>query len=240
MRFLICDDQPEITRIMERYLREYFTRRKLPPPEFAVYQSGEALLAGEADKPPADMAFLDVEMPGISGIHLGARLREKNPRLLVFIVTSFPDHLDEAMEHRVFRYLTKPIDKERLHHNLKSALALLYTLPNRIPVETPKGIVTLEGDDILCVEAKDRKVYVHTAAGTLESVKSLEYWRTSLTSPCFYSPHRSYIIHLGCVSRIDKTTVHLSRGEWEMDAYLTMRKYNECRTAYLTYLDGLT
>ncbi len=46
--------------------------------EFAYYSSGDALLNA---KVRADIAFLDVEMPGVSGIHVGAKLKELNPNI---------------------------------------------------------------------------------------------------------------------------------------------------------------
>lgn len=63
-------------------------------PDYAFYSTGDALVR---DEPRADIAFLDVEMPGVSGIQAGAKLKEKNPRVKIFIVTAYPDYLDEAM-----------------------------------------------------------------------------------------------------------------------------------------------
>ena len=63
-------------------------------PEYAVYETGDLLIQQE-DR--VDIAFLDVEMPVVSGIHIVAKLKEKNPKVKIFIVTADPDYLDEAM-----------------------------------------------------------------------------------------------------------------------------------------------
>ncbi len=120
MRILICDDNEAIVRQLQGYIREFFGTLGGKLPELGVYDSGEALLARETR---ADMAFLDVEMPGVSGIHIGAKLKERNPYIKIFIVTAYPDYLDEAMHFQVFRYLSKPIDKNRLFRNLKDAIS---------------------------------------------------------------------------------------------------------------------
>lgn len=119
MRVFFCDDDSIILEQLHLYVSEYFEQLGGMIPEFACYSSGDALLNA---KVRADIAFLDVEMPGVSGIHVGAKLKELNPNIKIFIVTSYPDYLDEAMRFQVFRYLSKPIDKNRLFRNLKDAV----------------------------------------------------------------------------------------------------------------------
>ena len=112
-----------------------------------AYLSGEVLLKAEEK---ADIAFLDVEMPGRSGIYIGAELIKRNPRTKIIIVTSYPDYLDEAMRFRVFRYLSKPINKNRLFENLKDAIYQYNIESIRIPVETKEGGVIFAAEDIIC------------------------------------------------------------------------------------------
>ena len=111
MRIVFCDDDIEILNQLQRYVSEFFRGLGSTMPEFASYASGDELLEHETS---LDIAFLDVEMPGRSGIYVGTILKKINPQAKIFIVTSYPDYLDEAMRFQVFRYLSKPIDKNRL------------------------------------------------------------------------------------------------------------------------------
>ena len=61
------------------------------------------------------------------------------------------------------RYLSKPIDKQRLFQNLDDALELYYSINQKIAVETKSGVTSVLTCDIVYVEAKGRKVIVHTA-----------------------------------------------------------------------------
>ena len=110
MRILLCDDNEEILIQLQKYINGFFKEIGSIEPILASYTNGDELLSAESF---ADISFLDVEMPGRSGIHVGAKLQEINPRIMIFIVTSYPDYLDEAMRFHVFRYLSKPIDKNR-------------------------------------------------------------------------------------------------------------------------------
>lgn len=235
MRIIFCDDNIEILNQLQKYVHEFFKRLGGTMPEFAAYTSGDELLAHETG---ADIAFLDVEMPGRSGIHVGARLKELSPKIKIFIVTSYPDYLDEAMRFQVFRYLSKPIDKNRLFRNLKDAVYQYNMDTKDIPINTPSGIRVLSAERIVCVELVQRKTVVETIDGGIQSTDGIEYWRNTLTLPCFYSTYRSFIINMRYVYEIRRDLVVLKYGEKIKEAYLAKRKYAEFSRKYLTYLES--
>lgn len=236
MRIILCDDNSVILEQLQLYITEFFTRQGGKLPELACYDSGEALLSSETR---ADIAFLDVEMSGISGIHAGARLKERNPNIKIFIVTSYPDYLDEAMRFQVFRYLSKPIDKNRLFRNLKEAIYQYNIESREYPITTCDGIFTRCAEEIICIEARQRKVTVYTTDGVFASTQSIDHWRQCLTLPCFYSTHRSFIINMRFVHSVQKDTVLLKDKDLELTAYLTRRKYTAFKDTYLWYMESV-
>lgn len=236
MRLIFCDDNTMILEQLRLYVSEYFAQLGGKMPEFACYHSGDALLETESR---ADIVFLDVEMPGVSGIHVGARLKELNPNVKIFIVTSYPDYLDEAMRFQVFRYLSKPIDKNRLFRNLKDALYQYNIDSEEYPITTTDGIFVRRAEEIICVEASQRKVLIYTTDGTLQSTQPMEHWRQTLTLPCFYITHRSYIVNMRFVSSICKDQVLLKYRGHEQYAYLTRRKYTSFKDTYLMYRESV-
>lgn len=230
MRIVICDDDISFCSLLEKYLVDFFKRNKLVQPDIGIYSSGESLLI---DKGDIDLAFLDVEMDGISGIHTGKRLKERNPGMLIFIVTSFSEYLDEAMSFNVYRYISKPVDKARLYRNLEQALHTLAKTNRKYAVETKNGIISLREQDIIGIEAAERKVIVHAVPGEYISVKNMQYWLTTLNSNVFFRTHRSFIVNMEHVKSFDHTLVIMDDGH--MKAYLTRRKYHEFKEAYLLY-----
>lgn len=236
MRIVLCDDNSIILEQLQLYITEFFAQQGRKMPDLACYHSGEALLSSETW---ADIAFLDVEMSGISGIHAGARLKERNPNIKIMIVTSYPDYLDEAMRFQVFRYLSKPIDKNRLFRNLKEAIYQYNIESKEFPIETCDGIFVRRAEEIICVEARQRKVTIYTTDGTLISTKNMDYWNQSLTLPCFYMTHRSFMINMRFVHSIHKDTVLLRYKDMELTAYLTRRKYTAFKETYLWYMESV-
>ena len=236
MRILFCDDDSDILTQLQDYVAEYFAHIGGFLPEYEAYTSGELLLEKETS---ADIVFLDVEMPGLSGIHVGAELKKRNPSCKIFIVTSYPDYLDEAMRFQVFRYLSKPIDKNRLFRNLKDAI-YQHTMETReYPVITETGMVVLRADEILCVEATQRKCLLHTTRGIYVSNETMEYWKKTLSLACFYATHKSFIINMRYVCEIQKDTILLRYDGVEKEAYLAKRKFTQFKDAYLFYLGSV-
>ena len=236
MRILLCDDNKVILEQLRLLVSDYFRENGGQQPELACYGSGEALLGAETR---ADIAFLDVEMPGINGIQLGAKLKERNPHVKIFIVTSYPDYLDEAMKFQVFRHLSKPIDKERLFRNLKDAVYQHNMESREFPIVTNEGVFVRRAEEIVCIEAVQRKVLIHTVDGSLQRTQTMEHWRQTLTLPCFYMTHRSFIVNMRFVSMIDRDQVRLKYRGQELYAYLTRRKYTSFKDTYLIYRESV-
>ena len=233
MRFLLCDDDKTITDLLEQYISEYFMQNDLPTPEMMSYQNGTELLN---DSGECDFLFLDIELPGSNGIYVGQEIKKKYPHVLVFIVTSYAEYLDDAMRMHVFRYLSKPIDKQRLFRNLRDALRQYHLISCKIAVETKSSVTQVYMNDIVMVERKGRKVYVYTINASYESIHPLSYWSSALKHPSFYQSHRSYIVNFHYVSHFDHVNIELLNGAYK--AYLTNRKYTDFRKAHLTYIES--
>ena len=236
MRIVFCDDEPLILARLHKYVQEFFRSLGGTQPDFATYDSGDLLIQNETR---VDIAFLDVEMPGVSGIHIGAKLKERNPQTKIFIVTAYPDYLDEAMRFQVFRYLSKPIDKNRLFRNLKDAVYAYNIESHEYPISTNDGIFIRRAEEIVCVETVQRKVLVHTVDEQFLSNKNIDYWRQTLNLPCFYSTHRSFVINMRFVYSINKDTIILKYSGKEKVAFLSRRKYAQFKDTYLLYMESM-
>ncbi len=231
MRVLICDDDIMTLRELEDALKQFFEKEKMNCPELVLYKRGAELLN---DKDEKSIVFLDIEMPENNGINVGKILKKQNKNTIIIIVTSYIEYLDQAMDFNVFRYLSKPIDKQRLFRNMRAAIDLYYSIATKIPIETKDGVITLQSSEIIMIEAENRKIIVHTTKGTLLSTRKMDYWLEILPTNVFFRTHRSYIVNFEHVVSFDKGLINL--GTNGLKAYLTKRKYSFFKTAYLMYI----
>ncbi len=233
MRILICDDDSLVVEQLQKYIRNFFKNISLKCPEIACFSDGESLLADTGEK---DILFLDIEMPGINGIYVGNELKRANDNIIIFVVTSYSQYLDDAMRFHVFRYLSKPLDIHRFFRNMKDAIDLYTTMAINLPIETKQGVHTLPASSVIAVEAQGRKVTVHTTLCDFESVHNMQYWLELLPKNLFFQTHRSFIINFEHVTNFDRNLIYMTAG---LSAYLTKRKYSLFKEAYLLYLESM-
>lgn len=234
MTFAICDDDPLFCKQLEQYVNEYIKEHKIKDVSLFTYHSGEELLAQSIS---FDIVFLDVEMTGVSGIHTGRKLKEQNPKVIFIIITSYNDYLDEALRFHAFRYLSKPLDKDRLFRNIKDALYVYNTNVQKMIIETKEDNYTVYTSDIIMIEALGRKVIVRTTSDDYLSIHNMNYWKEKLDENQFFQPHRSYIINFKHVNHFDHRMIYLFNERYR--SYLTYRKYTEFKDRYLMYLDSV-
>ena len=79
-------------------------------------RSGELLKYIETED--VDVAFLDIRMPGTSGVELAQRLRSRNPRANVIFVTGYEEYSGAAMELHASGYVLKPVTPEKIAREL--------------------------------------------------------------------------------------------------------------------------
>lgn len=175
-------------------------------------------------------------MPGLNGILIGQELKQRNKNTIIFIITSFTEYLDDAMRFHVFRYLSKPLDKQRLFQNMNDALELYNSTNTKIPLETKDGVYTVSASDIIFIEGRKRTIHVYTTHREYIVIPKMSYWVTALDSPCFFQSHRSFIVNMQYVTNFDHSLIHLYNDQYT--AYLTRRKYSDFKEAYFLYLES--
>lgn len=232
LNIAICDDDKLVTNQVEQWIRNYFQINHFPEPNLFVFSSGEDLLNNDVKY---DFAFLDVEMPGISGIYTGKYVLEQNSECLIFIITSYEEYIDEAFKFHAFRYITKPLDQARLYRNIGDAIKIYTTSNTKIMIETKKENVVLRAPDIIYFEAQGHNLFVNTNKGQYISLKKMNYWEETLNMNYFFRTHRSFIVNMEHVIRFDHSLVYLDNGD---KAYLTKRNYNNFKRAFMMYLEG--
>ena len=115
---------------------------------------------------------------------------------------------------------------------------LNYTILSikKIAVETKSGVTSVLTCDIVYVEAKGRKVIVHTSTADLDSTQTLQFWIDHLPQATFFQSHRSYIVNMAMVTSFDHELIYLCDGQFT--AYLTRRKFTEFKKAYLMFMES--
>lgn len=158
-----------------------------------------------------NVVFLDISMPGASGLQLAEALHKlKNPPAIVF-VTAYSDHAVEAFDVDAVDYLMKPVEEARLDQAINKVIAhtkLAQEAPNkvaveRIPVEKGGRKVLVPVDQIRFIMAKDDYSCIYTVDDRFLSTTSLAQFEARLCEFGFFRVHRRYIVNLACVEDVE-------------------------------------
>ncbi|HZZ94264.1 MAG TPA: LytTR family DNA-binding domain-containing protein [Usitatibacter sp.] len=210
---LIADDEPNLAEHLRGRLQALWPELDILP----LAPNGlDALRSAEEDAP--DVAFLDIRMPGLTGLDLARRL---DPRTHVVFVTAYDEYALEAFEREAVDYLVKPVAEdrlvrcvERLQRRLQAAAQpagmteVLERIARALPASSGGGrlrwVRALKGDvvqqipvdEVLYFQAQDKYTCVITPAGEHLIRTPLAEVAAQLDPEVFWQVHRGTIVNM--------------------------------------------
>ena len=219
---LIADDEPQLAQSLARRLKHFWKDAQV----VAIVDNGLQAVA-ELGRLHPDYAFLDIRMPGLSGLDVAAAAGSTR----VVFVTAFEEYAVAAFEASAADYLLKPVSDARLARCVMKLqqtsaarpdlAALLSQLeqPKRTHLmwlHTGSGNTTrvLSVDEVLYFQAGDKYTDVVTATGRHVIRTSLRELTQRLDSEQFAQIHRSTIVNLRAIEKLERdvlgrTMIHL-------------------------------
>jgi two-component system LytT family response regulator len=220
MRVLVADDEAPARGKLHRWLSEQADLE-------VVAESEDGLSAAEAiERLKPDVVFLDIQMPGLSGLEVAAQLEQETAPLIVF-VTAFDEHAIKAFELNAIDYLLKPYDKDRLLKTLarirarpadgspRAAVATARAQAqsrDRLLVPVGETLQLIDSSTIEWLEASDNYVHVHTSARSYILRRTLQDLLEQLGDEQFARIHKSAAVNIAAV----KAFTPLFKGDYEV------------------------
>lgn len=232
MRVLICDDDFYIVEILSSMTEEYFKNHGISAEITSETSASDIIKADNT----FDIALLDVEMPDYSGLDVAKHLKKKNSDIILFMITSFPEYLDEALDLNVLRYLPKPPEKSRLFNGLDSAMKR-YSENTRILLTDGASKARVYVRDILYITIHKRKTKIVTNDDEIICNRTLAEWKEILSDMSFAQPHYSYLVNLRNVDKIENDMIILKKNNHkEATVKISQRKSKEFKNKFFDYL----
>jgi two-component system LytT family response regulator len=210
-KVIIIDDEPLARSIVKEYLQKH--------PQLEVMQECndgfDGLKAIQQYQP--DLVFLDIQMPKITGFEM-LELIDQPPA--VIFTTAFDEFAIKAFEAHAIDYLLKPFNQERFDkaiakwneqrsasaektQDLLESASLSPSQSQRIVVKNGSKIKIIPVHDVQYLEAADDYVKIHTPEGYFLKNKTMNHFEQVLDGQQFVRSHRSYIVSVQQITRID-------------------------------------
>ena len=168
-----------------------------------------------------DVAFLDVQMPGLTGFEVARRLLENGTDLAVVFVTAFDHRAVEAFEVNAVDYVLKPVEPTRLEQavqrvrrrqaqpfgdQLERLVRMMSGQKDRrsqIAVKTGERIVLVQADEIIYASLAEDSISIVTGqvSGT-SNYRTLDELQARLDPEVFWRVHRSHLVNINKIKEI--------------------------------------
>lgn len=171
------------------------------------FPSAESFLFAYAGEKDFDVLFLDIEMGKMSGVELAKKIRDQNKGIQIVFVTGYMDYISEGYDVEALHYLLKPVKREKLEGVLCRAVERIGMQEKTLLLQNAGETVRIPLYEIRFMEVQKNYVTIHgkedyTMKRTLREIQKELDER-------FFQTHRSYIVNLGLVKKITRTSVVL-------------------------------
>lgn len=246
LRVAVVEDDRVHAAVLVRFLEAWLQERNIA---FCIreFPDAAAFLFEWAQNQAWDALFLDIQMHGLNGVGLAKRIRQDDRRVAIVFVTGITDYLLEGYEVEALHYLVKPVDAEKTAVCMERIISQYYDQGRQRVVLTEaeefadgqqNNHVTLRlvPEDILYIEAFAHNTVFYTRDRHYSVREGISAWKKRLPGETFCACHRSYLVNLFHVVRLEREAVVLDDGR---RVPLSRRNFKDVNQAFIRFYSGL-
>ena len=199
LKCIVIEDEPAAREILQRNISQC--------PDLVCCGLFEDPFSAQTylDQNTVDLIFLDINLPGMSGISFLRSL--VNPPLIIF-TTAYPQYAVDGFDLEVVDFLLKPFSFERFYKAVNKAKERLLPKQEiagnrKITVKADKRIYQIDLDELLYIESCGDYTSVFCSDKKLVTHETLKSWEEKLLGHSFQKIHRSTLINLQKIDQID-------------------------------------
>lgn len=226
IKIAICDDEENTLLENERSIKRYLQKIHQIA-EVVTYQSGEFLLYDIKEGMFFDLIFIDIEMPGTSGMDIAKTVKKVSHETLVVFITSHSEFAIESYELSVFRYIPKNKMKDKLYTALKDAVSQINIQKDKsYLLVTPTRYEKIPYDSILYVRKESKNTVFVTSRGEIYVRKSLNQVYKELDDELFVYIDRGYVVNLMKIITLTENEVIIKN---DIELHASKKRLKELR-----------
>lgn len=218
MKIAICDDDISFTSRLEEIIKQESVNYGKKP-EIDVFFDGETLVKSIEDGQSYSMIFLDIEMKRMNGITAARRIRQLDRYTLIIYISSYDDYLKELFEVEPFRFISKPLQLQKLKQYFGEAIRKIEGLNNIYSYSYNKEEYTVPIKEIVYFESNKRLINIRLNDGTEQSfygkLNNVEKEIQKINKH-FIRIHQSFLVNYSYVKKMTYSEVVLEHNYDEL------------------------
>lgn len=236
IRIACCDDEKQQLELYKTMFTNIEMRQDIKL-NVEYFLSGNFMLERfQSEKNPFDLVYLDMDMDEKSGLDLAKEIRQNyHSDCLILFLTNYPKYMKNSFDVRAFQYMIKPVQFDEFERKFNAARKYLEKDDkNRVVLKIDEDNVVFFTNEIYYIEkeksSKQFLVYLEdkcvVAKGVLSAIEN------QLLEQHFMRTHRSYLVNMKHIRRIQKNDLVLSNGNL---VPISRRKEKELKQQFMRY-----
>ena len=236
IRIACCDDEKQQLELYKTMFTNIEMRQDIKL-NVEYFLSGNFMLERfQSEKNPFDLVYLDMDMDEKSGLDLAKEIRQNyHSDCLILFLTNYPKYMQNSFDVRAFQYMIKPVQFDEFEKKFNAARKYLEKDDkNRVVLKIDEDNVVFFTNEIYYIEkeksSKQFLVYLEdkcvVAKGVLSAIEN------QLLEQHFMWTHRSYLVNMKHIRRIQKNDLVLSNGNL---VPISRRKEKELKQQFMRY-----
>lgn len=213
IRCVIVDDEPIARHGLRSYVDKVEWLECVAMPDNAMALDTYLNDVKGTDRRP-DLIFIDIEMPGVSGLDY---LATHKVDAAVIVVTAYAQYAVRGYELNITDYLLKPVSLTRFMKAIEKARQFIamrngIKMPECLFIKSDRRIHRIEINDIEWLEALENYVIIHTSDQRIITRATLRSLMQSLPSDRFIQVHKSHVINILRMHSLEGNTLRMLSG----------------------------
>ena len=236
IRIACCDDEKQQLELYKTMFTNIEMRQDIKL-NVEYFLSGNFMLERfQSEKNPFDLVYLDMDMDEKSGLDLAKEIRQNyHSDCLILFLTNYPKYMQNSFDVRAFQYMIKPVQFDEFERKFNAARKYLEKDDkNRVVLKIDEDNVVFFTNEIYYIEkeksSKQFLVYLEdkcvVAKGVLSAIEN------QVLEQHFMRTHRSYLVNMKHIRRIQKNDLVLSNGNL---VPISRRKEKELKQQFMRY-----
>lgn len=231
LRIAICDDDLSFTGNLETLILQE-SRSMGIRADIDVFSDGMTLLKSICSRKRYGLIFIDIEMEQVDGISAARKIRETDRSVLFIYISGYDKYLKELFEIEPFRFLSKPLDKEKFCRYFKEACHRIGETEVFYQFTFNREIQKVPLKDVVYFESRNRVVYIFLRDGSttyfygklnaveMELADSRKY---------FLRIHQSFLVNYDYITKMNFYNITISMNEEEIMLKISEDRQKEVR-----------
>lgn len=240
LRIAICDDDLGFTGSLETLVLEE-SRGMGIRVDTDVFSDGKTLLKSIQSGERYGLIFIDIEMEQIDGISAARKIRETDRSVLFIYISGYDKYLKDLFEVEPFRFLSKPLDKEKFRRYFKEAYLRIGETEVFYQFKFNREIRKVSLKDVVYFESRNRVVHIFLRDGSTAyfygKLNNVEK-KLANSRRYFLRIHQSFLVNYDYITKMNFSNITIHMNGKEIELKISEDRQKEVRRQLCTMAVG--